>query len=243
MTKQDVRPIKNLSECKKVLSSLKNGSSFGLRDYTMFKVGMSCALRISDIVNLKYSDVFTDTGKIKKTLHIHEIKTGKQKDWLLTHVQKDLTEYKRWLDEFNSKQPDKVVQTLKLKDKITVGTGKNAKEVRKYDNWLFPSSQHPTQHVSEKNFYKVMKQVSKDTGIEHLGTHTPRKTGAYLLYRGAFDDVIKESNGAITPSNNIALAMKILNQSSEQITLHYLGLEQESINEQVKNNQSFNIFI
>ncbi|TPR41213.1 site-specific integrase [Apilactobacillus micheneri] len=239
--KQDVRPIKNLSEIKRVLKYLKNYNEFGIRNFMMFSIGMNCVLRISDIVNLKYSDVYTNKGKVKKYLRIREIKTGKIKELLLIHAKNDLVEYKRWLDNFINSQPDKYMAPLKNNEKMIVGTGKNAKEVNKNDYWLFPSSQHPTQHVSEKTFYKAMKQVSKATGVEHLGTHTPRKTGAYLFYRGGFDDVLRDKD--IHPSNDIALAMKTLNHSSEGITLNYLGLEQESINQRVAENSAFNINI
>ena len=50
--------------------------------------------------------------------------------------------------------------------------------------------------------------------INYLGTHTMRKTGAYRVY---------EQTG-----HNIALVMKLLNHSSEQMTLAYLGLDQET---------------
>lgn len=243
MVEQIVRPITKLSDCKKVLYELKNGSDYGLRNYLMFKIAMNTALRVSDLVNLKYEDVYTPEGHVRKSLHINEIKTGKVKKWLLIHVQNDLREYKLWLDKFKAGQPDYIKQTIKSSEKITVGTGRNKKCVKKYDDWLFPSSKNPYTHISIKMFYKTMKKVSQKTRVNHLGTHTPRKTGAYLMYRGNFDDVIENSHGKITPNNNIALAMKILNQSSEKMTLDYLGLEQESINEQLKNNQSFNISI
>ena len=51
-------------------------------------------------------------------------------------------------------------------------------------------------------------------GINYLGTHTMRKTGAYRVY---------------TQSNyNIGLVMHLLNHSSEAMTLTYLGLDQAS---------------
>lgn len=239
MVKQDVRPVTNLKDCKTVLSYLKNSSEFGIRNYLMFKLGMSCVLRISDIIHIKYSDVFTEQGRVKKTLRLKEIKTGKVKEMPLVHVKEDLIEYKRVLDAFMDNQPDKYMKPLKSKELEVVGSGKHATKVLKNDRWLFPSSQHPTQHVSDKTFYKAMKQAKEATNIQYLGTHTPRKTGAYLYYRGGFDDVLEAKN--VRPSNDIALAMKVLNHSSEGMTLHYLGLEQDSINKRVVENNAFNI--
>ncbi|MCP9356728.1 tyrosine-type recombinase/integrase [Liquorilactobacillus satsumensis] len=80
--------------------------------------------------------------------------------------------------------------------------------------WLFPSIKRPNRHISEKQFYKIMAHVGDLLGINYLGTHTMRKTGAYRVY---------------TQSNyNIGLVMQLLNHSSEAMTLKYLGLDQVS---------------
>lgn len=241
MTKKDVRPITNSEDCKAVLKYLKNSTAFGIRDYLIFKMGMNCVLRISDLIHLRYDDVYTPTGKPKSKLSITEIKTGKKKEMTLKHVHDDLVEYKREIDRFFDKQPDKYMQPLKSKEMETVGTGKGKKQVKKNDFWLFPSTQHPTQHISTNTFYKAMTLAKKATGIQHLGTHTPRKTGAYLFYRGGFDDVLAAKNMAA--NNNIALAMKVLNHSSESATLAYLGLEQENIDKMVEESTAFDINI
>lgn len=81
-------------------------------------------------------------------------------------------------------------------------------------DWLFPSMTHPERHITEKQFYKIMAKVGDLLGIGYLGTHTMRKTGAYRVY---------------TQTNyNIGLVMKLLNHSSEAMTLTYLGLDQAS---------------
>ena len=48
----------------------------------------------------------------------------------------------------------------------------------------------------------------------YLGTHTMRKTGAYRVY--------------VQSNYNIGLVMRLLNHSSEAMTLAYLGLDQTS---------------
>ncbi|MBU3851806.1 MAG: site-specific integrase [Candidatus Paralactobacillus gallistercoris] len=80
--------------------------------------------------------------------------------------------------------------------------------------WLFPSMRHYDRHITEKQYYKVMAKVGELLHLEYLGTHTMRKTGAYRVY---------------TQTNyNIGLVMKLLNHSSEAMTLAYLGLDQEA---------------
>ena len=59
-----------------------------------------------------------------------------------------------------------------------------------------------------------MAKVGDLLGVNYLVTHTMRKTGAYRVY---------------TQSNyNIGLVIKLLNHSSEGMTLAYLGLDQVS---------------
>ncbi len=83
-----------------------------------------------------------------------------------------------------------------------------------FSPWLFPSFTHPEKHIDERRYYMIMHKVGKKLHINYLGTHTMRKTGAYRVYEQSH--------------HNIALVMKLLNHSSEQMTLAYLGLDQES---------------
>lgn len=232
-----VRPLKNLSEYRLVTAALKNANEYGIRDYVAFRVGMCCVLRISDIIHLRYSDVYTDTGRVKKKLTIKEVKTGKTKEITLLHARRDLVEYKRFLDNFYQKQPEKYMQPMKSDEMETVGTGKNKKQVKRNQYWLFPSSQHPTRHITSDTYYKAMQKASRMTGIKHLGTHTARKTGAYVVYRNGFDDELKAQGKA--PLNNIALTMQLLNHSSERATLAYLGIDQETIDNSLEQNTAF----
>lgn len=112
-------------------------------------------------------------------------KTGKGNTLYLKPVQQDLMLYHAWLIQQNMNS-----------------------------EWLFPSTSLPDRHITEKQFYKVMARVGDLLGINYLGTHTMRKTGAYRVY---------------TQSNyNIGLVMHLLNHSSEAMTLTYLGLDQAS---------------
>ena len=80
--------------------------------------------------------------------------------------------------------------------------------------WLFPSTTRPQKHIDERRFYNVMVKVGELLDINYLGTHTMRKTGAYRVY--------------VQSNYNIGLVMKLLNHSSEAMTLAYLGLDQVS---------------
>ena len=63
--------------------------------------------------------------------------------------------------------------------------------------------------------YRIINNVCKKEGIEHkVGTHTLRKTFGYHHYQ-TFKDIV--------------ILQKILNHSSPQITLRYIGIDQDII--------------
>lgn len=69
--------------------------------------------------------------------------------------------------------------------------------------------------------YRIIKKSCKLAGLpEKVGTHTMRKTFGYHHYR-KFKDV--------------AISQKISNHSNPQITLKYIGIEQDQIDESYSN--------
>ena len=69
---------------------------------------------------------------------------------------------------------------------------------------------------------KLIVKVYWELGIKgNFGTHTLRKTGAYFIYSNNI-----EKNPTI-----IAYLQKILNHSSQAITLRYIGIEEEEIDD------------
>lgn len=182
---QIVLPIKDSNVLKAVQDTLLHNFKAGRRNYTIFQVGKATLLRVSDVMRLHWADVFTPIGTVRQNAFIHDQKTGKPNRLYLKPVQTDLLAYYTWCQEH-----------------------------RIVSEWLFPSSQHPERHITEKQFYKIMRKVGDLLDINYLGTHTMRKTGAYRVY---------------TQSNyNIGLVMHLLNHSSEAMTLAYLGLDQAS---------------
>lgn len=185
--RQVVLPIKDDHVLKKVQDTLLNNFKAGRRNYTIFQVGKATLLRVSDVLRLKQEDVYDDYGAVKDTAYIHDKKTGKRNVLYLKPVTNDLVMYSQWL----------------RKNKYYGATP-----------WLFPSVTRPHKHIDERQFYNVMHKTGDLLGINYLGTHTMRKTGAYRVY--------------VQSNYNIGLVMQLLNHSSEQMTLAYLGLDQES---------------
>ena len=185
MVVQKVLPIKDTQVLHEVEDTLRNNFKFGLRNYTIFKIGLVTMLRISDLLALRRSEVFEPDGGIKKNAYVVDQKTKKHNVLYLRPAFNDLSIYIRWLDQHypNSK-------------------------------WLFPSSEHPENHISIKQYYNIIRQVGDLLGIDYLGTHTMRKTGAYRVY--------------VQSKYDIGLVMELLNHSSQAMTLRYLGLDQIS---------------
>lgn len=183
--KQLVLPIKDSNVLHEVEDTLLHNFREGSRNYTIFQVGKATLLRVSDVLALRRNEIYEANGTIKKNAYIKDKKTGKPNTLYLKPVKQDLNDYLTWLTENN-------IQS----------------------EWLFPSSRDSSRHITEKQFYKVMAKTGDLLGLNYLGTHTMRKTGAYRVY--------------VQTHYNIGLVMSLLNHSSEAMTLKYLGLDQVS---------------
>lgn len=71
--------------------------------------------------------------------------------------------------------------------------------------YLFPNRYTGTR-VNEKQFYKIMHKVGDLLGINYLGTHTMRKTGAYRVYvQSNYNIGLVMGLKSLIRSNDIAL--------------------------------------
>lgn len=128
-----------------------------LRDYTLFVVGINSGLRVSDLLSLTVSDVWTGKKPVDRIL-IQEQKTGKKKQFPLSdNAKSSITEY--------------------LKSRPTAMP----------DEPLFLSRKHGyalTRGQAYKILNMAARQVGlKGT----FGTHTLRKTFGYQLYTRGVD--------------------------------------------------------
>ena len=69
--KRKVLPIKDKQILKQVEDILLNKFQYGMRNYMIFQVGKVTLLRVSDVFNLHYTDVFDEQGKVKLNAYLN----------------------------------------------------------------------------------------------------------------------------------------------------------------------------
>ena len=86
------------------------------------------------------------------------------------------------------------------------------------DDYLFKSERgnKPIQRVQA---YKIINRAAKKAGLEEIGTHTMRKTFGYHFYQRTKD---------------VAMLQEIFNHSAPSITLRYIGITQDEIDNSLK---------
>jgi len=88
------------------------------------------------------------------------------------------------------------------------------------EEYLFQSRKGDNEPISRVQAYRVLRKAADKVGLEKVGTHTLRKTFGYHQYK-KFKDV--------------AMLQRIFNHSSPSVTLDYIGINQEEIDNKMKN--------
>lgn len=83
--------------------------------------------------------------------------------------------------------------------------------------WLFPSREG-NKPISRIQAYNQLKKASDMAGVESVGTHTMRKTFGYWFYKQYKD---------------VATLQNILNHNKPDVTLRYIGISQEEIEQKL----------
>lgn len=128
------------------------------------------------------------------------------------------------------------VATVKGKSSFKIEEGKTKKERTVYLNnvmpdiaeyietlpadeiYLFPSRKGDS-HITTTQAYRILVKAGEMIGNHSIGTHTMRKTFGYTYYQATKD---------------IATLMNIFNHSSQQITLRYIGITEEKIENSIR---------
>ncbi|MDM5229340.1 site-specific integrase [Cytobacillus sp. NJ13] len=98
------------------------------------------------------------------------------------------------------------------------------KEINKYtkgmdsEDWLFPSRKGD-KPISRVQAYRILNEVAQRVGVEEIGSHSLRKTFAFHYYQA---------------TNDIVTIQQLLNHSTPAVTLRYIGVNQDIMDEKLK---------
>ena len=151
-------PIKSKEELMKLKNYyLQRGE---MRNYLLLIIGVNTALRISDILSLKWKDVYNmDKQTFKQHIQIYEQKTGKYNMIAINNAVKEAL--------------------LDLVESDTYG-GKFPTP----DTYLFESRKVKNMPLSRYQAYRIIKGAAEHIGIEAtIGCHSLRKTFGYFAWK------------------------------------------------------------
>jgi len=168
-----VQPIRDKAKIEEMKVYLKSHS---LRDYTLFILGINSALRISDLLNLKVSDVYDENGKVRERILVKEIKTSKSKNFPFNNsVKSALNEY------YHTIKPAQTVLFASRKGDESITRQQSHRiinEAAKACNIKEPCSNHSLR----KTFATALYEAGVDlTRIQALLNHSsPKETIRYI---------------------------------------------------------------
>lgn len=90
----------------------------------------------------------------------------------------------------------------------------------KVGEYLFKSRKGDNKTITTVQAYRIISKAAKRIGLEEIGTHTMRKTFGYWHYQ-LYKDV--------------AILQEIFNHSSPSVTLRYIGINQDIIDNSYMN--------
>jgi len=155
------QPIRDLTE----LENFKNyylEIQPNIRNYTLIITGVNTALRISDILSLKWKQVYNfQTHKFQKYIHITEQKTGKETRVAINQsLQKA---FLRYLHSLRQVEPEH------------------------YIFW----GKSPNQPLSRSQAFRIIKKASTNQDLsEHISCHSLRKTFGYHAWNNGASPVV-----------------------------------------------------
>jgi len=152
--KGTVEPIREWDNIQKIKEYFFNRKQY--RDWIMFTLGLNLALRISDLLQLKISDIFDFEMYPKNRIALREKKTGKEN---LIYI--NISSHNALLEYVN-------LTRLKYSH-----------------DYLFRSRQGDNNPISRIQAYRILVNTAKEVGLGdvNIGTHSLRKSWGYHAFK------------------------------------------------------------
>lgn len=197
-------PIKNMDDIDRICDYLKKRKRW--RDYMLFVVGINFGLRVSDLIQLRFSNLINDNLTFKDTFPVFEKKTRN------TRKRKK----NRYLTVNSA-----VIEAVTLYLEHTPGIS--------LSDFMFRSQSHNgfnrNKPITRAAVDQMLKGIGSDLHLNmKISTHTLRKTFAY-------HQMVMSNNDP----RKLLLLSKMLGHSSVSITMDYIGITGEEIEEAYRN--------
>lgn len=149
-TTQPIRSRKKLERFRNYYKNVEKKP----RNYALIVFGLNSALRIGDILNLKWGDV-EENGCYRTHITLIEMKTGKQNTLPLNRSIKEALEYYR--HSLGSVEPTE---------------------------YIFVSQKSNQKPITRYQAFRIIQKAARECGLEeHVSCHSLRKTFGYFAWK------------------------------------------------------------
>lgn len=148
------QPLRNKEDIKKLKNYFYQRTEY--RNYALVTVGLNTALRISDILDLKWKNVYSEEKQdFYSHIYLIEQKTQKNTIILLNEsVKEALSLYKESLKDYDTEQ------------------------------YIFSGRKNNGKPISRVQAFRIIKDAVEQLGLEeHISCHSLRKTFGYQAWR------------------------------------------------------------
>ena len=171
------------------------------RNKLLFQVGINIGIRVSDLIKLKWNFFFDEDGTFKNHYKFQPKKTRKTGKFVTLKFND--TVKKVVTDYYNENKDDPFVFRPNE------------------DNYVFKSNKGMNKPITENGVWRMMDKAAGEAGIKlNVGSHTLRKTFGYWVWHNAEDK-----------NRALVLLQKIFNHSCTQVTMNYIGIMQDDLDE------------
>ena len=149
-----VEPIRQIQKISQIKNTLRGAGQ--IRDLLLFQLGLNTALRLSDLLSIRVSDLIDELGTPRDFFDVKEVKTGKSNRLTITDgVKATITEY--------ANAYPKIVE--------------NPEHFVFFNSRQMPLGSIP---IKRGQAWKMIRGWCKDAGLRgNYGGHTLRKTWGY----------------------------------------------------------------
>lgn len=155
------QPLRNKEDIQKIKDYFYNRKEW--RNYALITIGLNTALRISDILHIKWNEVYNEKKEcFYSHIHLIEQKTKKETFIILNHAVIDaLTIYKNSMEQFC------------------------------ISDYIFCSSKKKGQPLSRVQAFRIIKAATKENNLgEHISCHSLRKTFGYQAWKSGAEPAL-----------------------------------------------------